>query len=183
LQAPAPSRARAIDATRAARLPIAVAVRFASTALSRAALVDVTAGDVVLFDGVAHPDAEDAPWTVELAMGRFRAGAQIDSGGDTRIVTGWRVEERKDVTMEPDETMNSAAAALAAAPVEVVAELGRITLRGDEVLGAAPGVVLGLRVDRTSAVTLRIGGAIWAEGELVNIEGELGVRVTRVLAR
>jgi flagellar motor switch/type III secretory pathway protein FliN len=28
---------------------------------------------------------------------------------------------------------------------------------------------------------LRAGGEIWAEGELVNVDGELGVRVTRLL--
>lgn len=183
LQAPPPGGARAIEGSRAARLPVGVGVRLASTALSRGALVDVTAGDVVLFDGVRHPGAENSPWTVELAVDRIRAGARIDSEGRTTIVGGWRIEQRKDVTMEPDETTNSAAAALAAAPVEVVAELGRITLRGDEVLGLAPGVVLGLRVDRTSAVSLRVGGAIWAEGELVNIEGELGVRITRLATR
>ncbi|HVY40042.1 MAG TPA: FliM/FliN family flagellar motor switch protein [Polyangia bacterium] len=182
LQAPLPATASPIDATRAARLPAVVGVRLASTALSRAELVDVAAGDVVLFDGVRHPQGEDAGWTVELAVGEFRAEARLGSDGSAAMATGWRLEKRKDVTMDPDETTN-AAAALAAAPVEVVAELGRITLRGDEVLGVAPGVVLGLRLDRTSAVSLRVGGAPWAEGELVNIDGELGVRVTRLLGR
>jgi flagellar motor switch/type III secretory pathway protein FliN len=135
----------------------------------------------VLFDGVAQLEADGARWTVGLALGGFRADALIDPDGRATIVRGWRFDKRKDVTMEADETIDSAAAALAAAPVEVVAELGRITLRGDEVLGLAPGVVLGLRIDRTSAVSLRVGGAIWAEGELVNVDGELGVRVTRTL--
>jgi flagellar motor switch/type III secretory pathway protein FliN len=27
-------------------------------------------------------------------------------------------------------------------------------------------------------VVLRVGGELWAEGELVNVDGELGVRVT-----
>ncbi|MES1165954.1 MAG: FliM/FliN family flagellar motor switch protein [Verrucomicrobiota bacterium] len=184
LQAPPPrDGARAIDATRAARLPIDVGVWLASTSLSRGALVDVAAGDVVLFDGVAHADQEGGPWSAVLASGGFRAAARIDPDGRATILDEWRFEKRRDVTMEPDDRIDSAAAALAAAPVEVVAELGRITLRGDEVLGLAPGVVLGLRVERTSAVALRVGGAIWAEGELVNVDGELGVRVTRVLAR
>jgi type III secretion protein Q len=74
-----------------------------------------------------------------------------------------------------------AGAVLAAAPIEVVVELARITLRGDEVLGLAPGVVLTVAADRRQAIALRVGGAIWAEGELVDVEGELGVRVTRLL--
>ncbi|HSS37561.1 MAG TPA: FliM/FliN family flagellar motor switch protein [Polyangia bacterium] len=184
LQAPmARDGARAVHGPRAARLPVDMGVCLASTTLARGALVDVADADVVLFDGVAHPEAGEAPWMVDLVTGGFRAAARLDSEGRATILRGWQRSDRKDVTMETDETIDSAAAALAAAPVEVVAELGRITLRGDEVLGLAPGVVLGLRVDRTSAVSLRVGGAIWAEGELVNVDGELGVRVTRLLAR
>jgi type III secretion system YscQ/HrcQ family protein len=197
LQAPQlPGRAPAIDRSRAARLPIDVAVWLASTTVARGELVDAATGDVVLFDGVAHLDAGDPAWSAELASAGFRAAARIEPDGRATICRGWRaarldgdarggekLQDGKDVTMEADETIDPAAAALAAAPVEVVAELGRITLRGDEVLGLAPGVVLGLRVDRTSAVSLRIGGAIWAEGELVNVDGELGVRVTRLVPR
>jgi flagellar motor switch/type III secretory pathway protein FliN len=49
------------------------------------------------------------------------------------------------------------------------------------VLGLAPGVVLAPAVDRRRAIVLRAGGEPWAEGELVEVEGELAVRVTRLL--
>ena len=75
-----------------------------------------------------------------------------------------------------------ATAVLAAAPIEVVAELGRITLRGEQVMGLAPGTVLTLGGGRGS-VSLRVGGEPWAEGEIVDVDGEFGVRVTRVHAR
>jgi flagellar motor switch protein FliM len=71
---------------------------------------------------------------------------------------------------------------LAAAPIEVVAELGRITLRGDEILGLAPGAVFSLPGGR-GGVSLRVGGELYAEGEIVDVDGELGVRVLRVVAR
>ena len=71
---------------------------------------------------------------------------------------------------------------LAAASIEVVAELGRISLRGDELLGLAPGAVLALGT-RSTNVVLRVGGEHWADGEIVDIDGELGVRVTRVANR
>jgi flagellar motor switch/type III secretory pathway protein FliN len=80
---------------------------------------------------------------------------------------------------DPDAAAR-AAEALAAAPIEVVAELGRVTLRGDEVLGLAPGAVLALGRVGASPVSLRVGGELWAEGELVDVDGELGVRVTAV---
>lgn len=71
---------------------------------------------------------------------------------------------------------------LAAATIEVVAELGRISLRGEELLGLVPGAVLALGVSRTG-ITLRVGGEAWADGEIVDIDGELGVRITRVANR
>jgi len=74
-----------------------------------------------------------------------------------------------------------AAKALADAPIEVVAELARLTLRGEEVLGLVPGAVLAVALERTRAITLRAGGEPWAEGELVDVDGQLGVRVTRLL--
>ena len=69
---------------------------------------------------------------------------------------------------------------LAAAPIEVVAELGRVVLRGEEVAGLGPGAVLALGRVGASPVALRVGGEVWAEGELVSVDGELGVRVTKV---
>ena len=37
--------------------------------------------------------------------------------------------------------------------------------------------------DGTDGVSLRVGGEVWAEGEIVDIDGELGVRVTRLANR
>lgn len=180
---------RAPHSERARELTVEVRVRLAATTISTQALVDLAAGDVVVFDGVtAEWLATGEPADVRLAAGAFRADARLDADGGLTVARGWRPSSptahttRKDVTMDAEKT-DPAAATLAAAPVEVVAELGRITLRGDEVLGLAPGVVLGLRVDRASAVSLRIAGEPWVEGELVNVEGELGVRVTRLVPR
>jgi flagellar motor switch protein FliM len=69
---------------------------------------------------------------------------------------------------------------LAAAPIEIVAELGRIVLRGDQVLGLEEGSVLAFRRHGTT-VDLVVGGRTWARGELVNVDGELGVRVTELV--
>lgn len=67
--------------------------------------------------------------------------------------------------------------ALAAAPVEVTAELGRLTLTGQEVLGLAKGAVIALGPRRRDQVVLRVGGRLWARGELVNVDDRLGVRL------
>ncbi len=177
---------------RAGALPIPAGVQLASTAIAAEALVDLDCGDVVLFDGVPAAGLTPSDVThVQLTVGEFSALARADAAGGLAVAQGWRPTtrmtspdraQRKDPSMDAEKT-EPAAATLAAAPIEVVAELGRITLRGDEILGLAPGVVLGLRVDHASAVSLRVGGELWAEGELVNVEGELGVRVTRLVPR
>ena len=79
-------------------------------------------------------------------------------------------------------TTDNAGSGSASASIEVVAEIGRVALRGDEVLGLAPGAILALGKERP-AVSLRVGGEIWADGEIVDIDGELGVRVTRLANR
>ena len=84
--------------------------------------------------------------------------------------------------MSASGSNTDATTVLAAASIEVVAELGRVSLRGDELLGLAPGAVLAIGMGRTG-VALRVGGEIWAEGEIVDIDGELGVRVTRLANR
>lgn len=192
LQADAVGRGR-LSAARSALVPIQAALWLASTTLAAGPLAELSVGDLLVFDAVpALPVADEQSWPLDIVVGGFRAAGRVDCEGRVSVAEGWRAKDdpardqtrkpRKDVTMDPDKT-DPAAAALAAAPLEVIAELGRLTLRGEEVLALAPGVVLGLRVERTSAVSLRVGGELWAEGELVNVEGELGVRVTRLVPR
>jgi len=185
-----------ISADRALGLPLMASLRLGSTTLARGELAGLAVEDAVVFDGMAGAAIQaQADWTIELRLGEFCATLRLSPDGRATVSNGWRHATRmhdvKDVTMDADEAGPKAAertpertvepaVALAEAPVEVVAELGRITMRADEVLGLSPGVVLGLRLDRTTAVTLRVAGQPWAEGELVNIDGQVGVRVTRL---
>ncbi len=197
LQIPSPaSSTGTVSEDRAPALTLTASLRFASTWLARGELSGLGVDDAVVFDGMAGAGiAAQADWTVELWLGDLCATLRVSPDGRATVSNGWRYATRmhdaKEVTMDADEAAPNTvdrtadetadpAKALAQAPVEVVAELGRITLRADEVLGLAPGVVLGLRRERTTAVTLRVGGQPWAEGELVNVDGEVGVRVTRL---
>jgi flagellar motor switch protein FliN/FliY len=76
---------------------------------------------------------------------------------------------------------DDASRVLASAPVEIVAELGRLTVRGDELAGLVDGGVLALGPRRPAQVVLRVGGRVWAHGELVAIDDELGVRITELV--
>jgi flagellar motor switch protein FliM len=96
---------------------------------------------------------------------------------------GSRMDPTTDRAMDPTtDRTTDATEVLASAPVEVVAELGRITLRGDELLGLTAGAVLALGRGRQN-VSLCVAGQVWADGEIVDVDGQLGVRVTRVARR
>jgi type III secretion system YscQ/HrcQ family protein len=186
LQIP-PSRSGGCEVSveRAAGLSVVGRPRLASTRLTQAQVGELAVGDAVVFDGVAGT-AADAQADVDLGLwlGRFCAMLRVAPDGRATVLNAWRhatdMHDVKDVTMDEGQSAARSADALAEAPIEVVAELGRLTLRAEDVLGLAPGAVLGLRIERTTAVALRIGGQLWAEGELVNVDGELGVRVTRL---
>ena len=179
---------------RAGALPVVARVEIARTEIDAASLVGLAPGDALVFDGRPGSDflADGAlePWQARLAIGAYVAPLQIDPDGGLEMagdfqMTGTPIERTvaidREGAMDVSGPTEKATSALAAAPIEVVAELARITLRGDEVLGLQPGVVLTVAVDRRQAIALRIGGEIWAEGELVDVDGQLGVRVTRKL--
>lgn len=63
-------------------------------------------------------------------------------------------------------------------PVPVVVELGRVELTADEVLCLRPGQLLELGRSPMDPVDLVVNGRLLAKGELVEIEGQLGVRIS-----
>jgi type III secretion system YscQ/HrcQ family protein len=182
-----PSAAAALPGEAAFLLESILAIEVGRTSLAGGAFVTAEVGDVVVFEGVSAL-RDESPWLCELRLGSNHARAQLSSDGQllpqSPFVLGVPVDAPVAV-MSDDDPRNQVgadgAAVLAATPVEVVAELGRVSLRGDEVLGLTSGSVLPLGPRRRDLVTLRVGGRIWARGELVNIEEELGVRITEVL--
>jgi flagellar motor switch/type III secretory pathway protein FliN len=91
-------------------------------------------------------------------------------------------QDEKEQWNSGEPSSSEVAKVLATAPVEVVAEIGRLTLRGDELAGLMKGGVLSLGPRRTESIQLRVGGQLWAVGELVSLGDELGVRILRLHA-
>jgi flagellar motor switch/type III secretory pathway protein FliN len=191
----APARAATLG-----ELEVEARVELAHTRLPAGDLAGLERGDAVVFDGEPALSGTSGDGRVvrvvvgaHVARGRLgRLGeegrvtleeglraAALDTGGGV-IVDG----HQKEVGMDRRTGEGTAAqavdatAVLAASPIEVVAELGRLVLRGEEIAGLGPGAVLTLGRLGASPVALRVGGEVWAEGELVDVEGELGVRVT-----
>jgi type III secretion system YscQ/HrcQ family protein len=66
-------------------------------------------------------------------------------------------------------------------PVELTCELARFTLSAAEILALAPGAVLPLGRPPGAPVELLAGRRVIARGELVDVDGEVGVRVLEVV--
>jgi len=144
-----------------------------------------------VFDGVADLGPHDL-WPAWLRVGDFVAPARVAADGTLAMAGPFSQFEEDAKPMEsqdektqwnPGEPSSSEVAKiLATAHVEVVAEIGRLTLRGDELAGLMKGGVLSLGACRTEAIQLRVGGQLWAVGELVRVGDELGVRILKLHA-
>jgi type III secretion protein Q len=62
-------------------------------------------------------------------------------------------------------------------PVAVDVELARVPITLGELARLAPGAVLSLPIDRRGLVSLKLGDRTVARGQLVDVEGGLGVRI------
>jgi len=65
-------------------------------------------------------------------------------------------------------------------PATLVVELGRVNLNVSQVASLKPGEVVELTRHSREPVKLTSGGRLVARGELVQIDTELGVRITQV---
>lgn len=70
---------------------------------------------------------------------------------------------------------------LTALPVEVTVEIARAQCAVSEVASWRPGEVVTLATRVGDLVVVRAGGREVARGELVDVEGEVGVRILEVL--
>jgi type III secretion system YscQ/HrcQ family protein len=185
------------------RLPVAISVELATTDLPASEWAQAGPGDAVLFTGC--PFLTASAWPVSLRVGDYAADAVTEGvnremkGGGAVIFGGPFVavparaplvddaHTRHRIAKGPsamsidpnDQHLDERLKVIGAAPIEVVAEVGRLTLRGEELLGLQRGSVLPLG-NQGQAVSLLVGGQPWARGELVNVDGELGVRITEL---
>lgn len=155
-------------------------------AWSRAAVADVAAlrpGDAWLPRSWSiRKTPHGFSGTVGLVAARAERGLHADLGEDGRLVLrqgevapGVSTDARSEGEMvDKDALLES----VGEVPVVVRVEVGAVEMSAREWAALGPGdvVALGRRVGEL--VVLRVGGIEVARGELVEIEGELGVRVT-----
>lgn len=79
--------------------------------------------------------------------------------------------------MTPEATTTTTLEVLEDAPVVVRVELGSVEMKAREWAELAPGDVIALGRRVGDAAILRVGGVELARGELVQVDGEYGVRI------
>ncbi|MDB4995809.1 MAG: Type secretion inner rane protein [Myxococcaceae bacterium] len=147
---------------------LAVPVVLAMSLASREELSALAVGDAWMPGlrgraGVAGP--------VLLAAASSDRGARADLGDDGRLVVR---DGSEDLSMAGDNVVSENAAE---APVVVRVEIGAVELPARAWAAVAPGDVVALAHRVADPVVLRANGVEVARGELVEIEGEVGVRI------
>jgi hypothetical protein len=138
---------------------VTVPVIVARAALDRASLGELRVRDVL----VVRPVGRRGEGDLVVARGGFRAGLAPGSGRVTVLAAYQR--------MTMDETLADDAA------VDVAVAIGDLRMSMRALLELRPGQVLELGKPVGTAVELRVGARVVARGELVDVDGEVGVRV------
>ncbi|HEU4385816.1 MAG TPA: FliM/FliN family flagellar motor switch protein [Anaeromyxobacteraceae bacterium] len=140
---------------RLAPLELPASLRSGATAVAPEELLALSPGDALLLDAAPSEQGH------LLLPGGFRLSGAFDDG-----------------TLHVEEMAMTEHAA--AVPVTLEVELARVTLTLGDLARLEPGAALPLHLDRRGLVTLRAGERAVARGELVEIEGAVGVRITAV---
>jgi type III secretion protein Q len=135
---------------------VAGSLRSGGTRVDRAELDQVEPGDVVLLD---EPPGERAAFAWP---GGGRAVGRLAPGG-------LEVEEVDVARMTP---------AASGAPILLEVDLGPAAVTLGDLARLEPGGVLPLGIDRSGRVRLRLGERVLGVGTLVDVDGEVGVRLS-----
>jgi len=166
-------------------------------------LASLRVKDVVLVDEfLARPDQGGAG-TARLFLGLGRLGhltadVFVQNGGYQARVTGvvqaeeghqgsppdaeeagaeeYTNPERNNPMAESDDRMD-AGDLLGDIPLQISVELARLPVTAEQVVGLRTGQVVELRRGPGEPVDLSVNGKVVARGELVEVEGQLGVRI------
>lgn len=105
--------------------------------------------------------------------------AEQASQEDAEYAEDGYVEE--EIPVEDADNLAESEPLLGDIPVAMVIELGRVQLSADEVIRLRPGQLLELGRSPSDPVDLVVNGRLLAKGELVEIEGSLGVKILNLV--
>ena len=158
-----------------------LSLELARVQLAGARISSLEIGDVLAFDTPA-PNVEQAV-PAQLRVGRGAIGGEL-RGDALYIISPFRLYDVADMTQEHTPRLSDEAAAdqlLRELNVEIVCELGRVSMSGRELVELEPGAVVQIARPLSGPIDLTVGGRLVARGELVDVEGDLGVRLTEIV--
>lgn len=174
------------DLARLGDLALTVPLVVALSLASPAELESLAAGDAWVPSAADWADAQLLGNAALAAAGAERGVAVVLAQGGSIVVGDHSVSLSTDATEAMSSNENDLKSALAEsvleAPVLVRVEVGSVSLSAREWAALEPGDVIetGRRINEP--VVLRVAGREVARGELVEIEGELGVRIREIVS-
>lgn len=158
------------------RLPLTLVLDAGEGTLAMQDVESLRVGDVVLMDEVFTPEVRvrtlgghRTTWWCDGAMQVLR----VDRTNEPAHTRGVAMTDVEDAEAER-------LAAVGDTPVTLSVEIARLTLPYEELAKLRPGEVLRTGHAVGDRVTLRAGDVVIATGELVDVEGEVGVRLERL---
>jgi len=155
-------------------LPIALCAHAATVRLTAGELSQLAPGDAVFPDRTALSH-RDGGWYGEAtlhALGRPN-GPHARCTLEDRGLRVAAIEPGEQAMIDDDNPQ----ALVSDAPIELCVEMARFTLRLEDVLGLRAGEVLHTGRAIGERVVLTANGRAVARGELVDLEGDIGVRI------
>lgn len=138
--------------------------------LSTSALRSIALRDVVLLDECLLSD--DNRLMVQLGP---RLGVLCELQGSTLEV----LEGVQEIMADVDDSVAASSGLIDDVPVRVTFDLGEREISLGDLRSLQPGYLFNLGRDPRSTVSIRANGRLIGEGELVDIEGRVGVSVLR----
>lgn len=198
---PLPLAAQALRWTRRARLSdasVTLCIEAGYGFLLSGAVAALAPADIVILDHFGPKPITGGPVSLRIGHGVFTA--HLDGAGLTLLSTfhlraaAMATTDDKSEAPSPEPALSHGDSGDAAPgptppseqllrelPVQLTCEIGRITLSAREVLELRPGSVLPVGRPLAGPVDLTAGGRVIARGELVDVEGEIGIRLSEVL--
>ncbi len=182
LRAPSLHAAR-LGAAALATLPLTLVLEVGEAVLTAAELASLRLGDVVVLDRASvRVEGATVSGTGSLrALGARRTRWQVTiAAGVARLEGRARNEERSMMRETSTGSSDAALELVGDAPIELRVELARVCVLLEDLARLAPGEVVTTGRALGAEVTLCAGERVIATGELVDVDGEVGVRVLRL---
>jgi type III secretion system YscQ/HrcQ family protein len=170
-----PERAAARD------VPLTLPLVRGHGALSRKELAELRVGDVWVLGGGSLRNAA-GPGNVVAIAPEEEHGFQLQLSDSIAYLGPTRLPHEPPAPEQDSMDPITQQSAVLDAPVIVRVEVGSVTLSAREWMALQPGDVLSCGQPLNAPVVLRAAGVELGRGELVTVDGEVGVRVTQLNA-